>query len=70
MKWWIVTCRIAYDDEDSIYIGQHETQDQAEEAAEAMLRNDDNKDLDFYINYVITCDTQPTMVSNNAGLGR
>jgi hypothetical protein len=63
--WWIVTCRIAFDDEDSFFILDAPTEADAVRGAEQELRGerqmdgddatDDTDQPDFYVNYVFDC---------------
>lgn len=65
--WWIVIARLAYDDEDGIYIFQADSKDDAVRRAEHERRGDDDDfdDREFYLNYVVRCESKPEMVVYN-----
>jgi hypothetical protein len=66
--WWIVVGRLAYDDEDSLYVFQAEKDTDAMRIAEQRRRGDtgDYDDREFYLNYLVRCATRPELVVNNA----
>jgi len=68
MNWWIITCRLAFHDEDSLFVVEAETQTEAVGIAERQLRDVSNADTvdedqrEFYLNHVVRCETQPEVV--------
>jgi len=67
MPWFIVTCRLADDDEDSLYVFDTTDVPAAIALAEDRIRDDadDDVDRDFFFNYVVECDTPPTVRLRN-----
>jgi hypothetical protein len=68
--YWIVLCRLLFQDEDSLYIVQTDTGDAAIAEAEAKLRIESEQPReedtepetgDFVLNYLVRCDTKPTV---------
>jgi hypothetical protein len=63
MTWFVITGRIAGDDEDTVSILQAPSKDYAIAAFEAELMEDDpNNDGEFLVNAVIQCDKEPKRV--------
>jgi len=64
MNWYIITCRLDGQDEDSLYVVQARTARRAVERVEKERREESGNDQDtpFYVNKVVQCDTEPTVL--------
>lgn len=72
MKWYVITCRILFDDEDSIYIVEAQDEKTALEKAVAQLYEEDGRPMPttkeddendgYLINHVVECDTEPKLL--------
>jgi hypothetical protein len=63
MTWFVITGRIAGDNEDSVLILQAPSKDYAIAAFEAELMEEDpDNDGEFVVNAVIQCDKEPKRV--------
>jgi hypothetical protein len=74
VSWWVVTCRLAFQDEDSLFIREAATWEEATDAIEADMREeadatekDDEGEYrrEFYVNHVVRCDAPPTVAFSN-----
>jgi len=69
MTWWVVICRLEFDDEDSVYIVPAGTKAAAIARAKAQRLEDAvgeaAGDRAFFWNYAIACDTEPRIVGMN-----
>lgn len=69
MKFYIITCRLAFDDEDSLYIIRADSADAATADAQQQMREEHNDPTnDFYVNYVVECDHEPTVIQSAPGM--
>jgi hypothetical protein len=63
MTWFVITGRIADDDEDTVSILQAPSKDYAIAAFEAeLIEKDPDSDGEILVNAVIQCDTEPKRV--------
>jgi len=63
-SWWVVTCRVAFDDEDSLYILRADDEQTAMAKAERTIReeNETQPEEDVFILHVVRCATEPIHV--------
>lgn len=74
--WWIVTCRLAFDDEDNAYILAAPTAEEAMREAESRMRDDEDTDQaegraveddeprEFFVLWVFDCgEREPTVAA-------
>jgi hypothetical protein len=65
MKFYIVVCRIAFDDEDTAFVLHLPSSREAVKEAERMLRQDDaENENEFVLSYVFECATPPVELHN------
>jgi hypothetical protein len=76
-EWFIVTCRVAFDDEDTLFVVEAFDEAEARAAAIALLVEDLNPEehatdedgaIQTYVNYVVRCgEEQPEIVATPLG---